>query len=192
MSDDSVTGWFHALRDGNEQAAGQLWNRYFQKVASVIRKQVYADAAYDEEDVAVSVFDALFRGVKDGRYEDLASRDELWGLMLVITRRKMIDRARRSSAERRVPRGASSSPQRILDVDQLPDESDDPGWSLLIEDEYRRLFDILDNERYQSVALLKLDGLPRQEIAAQLQLSESTVQRTVALVRKRWELELGS
>ena len=191
MSDESVTGWFQALRDGNEQAAGQLWGRYFHRVTAIIRRQPFGDAGYDEEDVALSVFDALFRGAKEGRLEDLANRDELWGLLLVIARRKLIDRARRGFAAKRMPNSVGASAEDgIIDVSQIPSEGEEPGWSLLVEDECRRLLDMLDNERHQSVALLKLDGLHSREIAERLQLSESTVKRTVALVRKRWELEL--
>lgn len=191
MSDESVTGWFHALQHGNEQAASRIWARYFHRIAAVIRRQITGDAGFDEEDVALSVFDALFRGAKEGRFQELADRDELWGLLLVIARRKLIDRNRIRFAGKRMPKSENASAQNdYVDMNMIPADIEDPGWSLLVEDECRRLLRILDNERWQSVALLKLDGLNTSEIAERLQLSESTVKRTAALVRKRWEQEL--
>jgi hypothetical protein len=44
--------------------------------------------AADEEDVALSAFDNFCRAAEHGRFPDLADRDDLWQLLLVLTDRK--------------------------------------------------------------------------------------------------------
>ena len=56
--EQSVTLWFDQLRKGNEQAASQLWQRYFQRLVQLAKQRLGAtpNRLVDEEDVAVSVF----------------------------------------------------------------------------------------------------------------------------------------
>ena len=51
-----------------------------------------------EEDIASSVFGSIVRGVAEGRFENISTRDELWWLLLNITKRKTVDHIRRETA----------------------------------------------------------------------------------------------
>jgi hypothetical protein len=74
-----------------------LWNRYFQQVLCLARRNLVGrtqTTALDEEDVAVSVLGDLFIKLQEGGYRDLSNRDELWQLLVVITIRKTAVAAR--------------------------------------------------------------------------------------------------
>ena len=76
----SVTAWLDLLKTGDQEAAQQLWQRYFQSLVRLARSrlQARARAAADEEDVALSAFDTFCEGMAQGRFPDLADRDDLW------------------------------------------------------------------------------------------------------------------
>lgn len=188
LTEQSVTGWFHALQTGDEAAAERLWDRYFHKIVGLARAQLAIDATYDEEDLAVSVFDAMVKLAKEDRYADLASRDELWGLLIVIARRKMVNRARYRSRQRR---GGSLKSDPLVDPDHLVSNDPDPELSAIVEDECQHLLNLLDDDDLRMIALLKLEGKTGSEIARQLDVSERTIKRRSVLIRKRWEMELN-
>ena len=58
---NSVTQWIEDLKQGDEEAAARLWDRYFGKMVEAARKKLarHALAVADEEDVALSAFDSL-------------------------------------------------------------------------------------------------------------------------------------
>lgn len=188
-ADQSVTHWFHAIKTGDEHAANQIWERYFDRIIRLASSRLVPDAAYDEEDLAASVFGALFHAAQEGRYGDLADRDELWALLLVLARRKMINRARHAKAQRRnstAQAGHQEELQELQGRDPLPD------LSVAVEDECRHLINLLGDSLLQDVALRKLEGQTVPEIAAALGMGERTISRKLALIRKHWERRLDS
>src|SRR5207244_8710236 len=93
----SVTRWLHELVAGDQAAAQELWNRYFQRLVGLARSKLRGAPrrAADEEDVALSAFDSFCRGAEQGRFPRLDDRDNLWRLLLHITACKvshLIDR----------------------------------------------------------------------------------------------------
>ena len=108
----SVTRWINALKEGDEQAARDLWQRYFEKLVALARHRLGCTPrrVADEEDVALSALHRLCDGAAQGRFESLTGRDELWRLLVTITVQKVIDQQRRLAAGRRgggVVRGES-------------------------------------------------------------------------------------
>ena len=89
----SITRWINDLRAGNPAAASPLWHSYFDKLVHLARAALGAAprAAVDDEDVALSAFDALSRGLVEGRFPDLRDRTDLWRLLVVITAQKALD-----------------------------------------------------------------------------------------------------
>ena len=88
---NSISLWIQAVRAGNEDAANELWQRYFSQLMKVARSRMATlpRAAYDEEDAAISTFRVLCQQLREGNYPDLADRDELWRLMLKVLLRKV-------------------------------------------------------------------------------------------------------
>ena len=69
------------------------------------------DAGSDEEDAALSAFDSLCAGLAKGQYPQLADREDLWRLLVVITTRKVRAQARRGLRQKRG--GGRSAPPPI-------------------------------------------------------------------------------
>src|SRR4051794_28659879 len=92
----SVSQWIAHLKEGKAEAARQLWERYALRLVEVARKRL-GDAPKrlaDEEDVAASVFHSVCRGAAAGRFQDINNRDELWWVLLAITKKKVVDHLR--------------------------------------------------------------------------------------------------
>jgi DNA-directed RNA polymerase specialized sigma24 family protein len=102
--DSSVTQWLDQLKHGDQQAARKLWDQYFQRLVKVARVKLGTTRrrVADEEDVALSVFDALCQGAVEGRFEQLADRDDLWRLLVAIASKKAVDQMRREAAKNAV------------------------------------------------------------------------------------------
>ena len=78
-SDPSVSCWIRELQGGNQAAAQQLWERYFQRLVRLAKQKLSHRLRrhVDEEDVALSAFKSFFRGIETGCYPQLADRDDL-------------------------------------------------------------------------------------------------------------------
>src|SRR4051812_13173864 len=89
----SVTIWIGALKTGGDIAAQELWTRYFETLVRVARGSLRnsSRAARDEEDIALSAFDSFFAAAARGRFPRLENRDDLWRILVTITRRKATD-----------------------------------------------------------------------------------------------------
>jgi len=123
MENQSVTAWIDQLSDGNQQAAEQLWEHISLRLQEFARKKLDPQTRrhYDEQDAANSAFHSLCRGLADFRIK-AESRDAFWGLLVVITSRKIsaqrrsLNRQNRGGApqSRRVPgTGLGLLPRRV-------------------------------------------------------------------------------
>src|SRR5262249_33841403 len=104
MGSPSPVGiWGSQLKDGDPQAAQQLWNTYFVRMVKVARCKLHGAPAgmADEEDVALSAFKSFCRGTRDGRFTEMQDHEDPWPLLLALTTHKAIDLLR---YERRVER----------------------------------------------------------------------------------------
>src|SRR3954471_23803599 len=101
-ADGPVTLCIGDLEAGGDGAAQFLWERYFDRLVHLARARLRSSprrgAAQDEEDAALSAFDSFCRGVAAGRYPRLDDRDDLWQLLVVITRRKVLDQQQHERA----------------------------------------------------------------------------------------------
>src|SRR5262249_59523795 len=102
-SKGSVTEYIDKLKAGDPVAAQMLWERYFQRLVRLARKylQKGRPRMADEEDVALSAFDSFCRGAEEGRFPQLADRDNLWRLLVVLTARKASHVLRDEGRQRR-------------------------------------------------------------------------------------------
>ena len=64
---ESVTDWLAQLKQGHSSAAGRLWHEYVERLVRLARQRLRGCArrVADEEDVALSVFNAFLNGVDD-------------------------------------------------------------------------------------------------------------------------------
>jgi DNA-directed RNA polymerase specialized sigma24 family protein len=189
-SEDSVTRWIKALKEGDREAARRLWERYCERLVTLARGRLrdVRRGAADEEDVALEAFDSFHRGVKAGRFPRLDDRHDLWRLLVAITVRKALDLR---SAEDRIRRGGG---RRRNFSELTPDEltavcvsGPSPELVAQFADETRRMMGELGDATLRSVAVWKLEGYTNAEVAARLGCSIPTVERKLRRIRVIWE-----
>src|SRR5947208_172175 len=78
------------IRQGNQEAATQLYQRYALRLRGLAQAQCSADLArcVEVDDIVQSVFGSFFRGASQGLY-DVPHGEELWSLFLVIALNKI-------------------------------------------------------------------------------------------------------
>jgi DNA-directed RNA polymerase specialized sigma24 family protein len=196
--EDSVINLMRDLQSNRDEAAEQLWNRYFTDLVDVARRMLQGvpKGMADEEDVAASVFRTICRGGEQGRFDDLKSRDELWWLLLAITRQKAANyirgETRQKRGDGRVRRESelgNGSP-RNFSLENLIGSAPTPEFLALMQEEHELLLQALVRDDLKQIAAFRIAGYEVAEIAAEMNLCERSVLRKLALIRKVWEREL--
>jgi DNA-directed RNA polymerase specialized sigma24 family protein len=196
--DGSVTRWIADIKAGQSAAVQPLWERYFSRMVELARQRLrscrHKDAGSDEEDAALSAFDSLCAGLGGGRFPQLAERDDLWRLLVVITTRKVQAQTRRQLRQKRgggQVRPASelaSSDCDCYDEDDLlaraVGSEPTPEFAAMVAEEYRRLLERLNDNVLRKVAILRMEGHTTDEIGARLGCARRTVARQLALIRR--------
>ncbi len=190
----SITRWINGVKGGDLAAAQPLWERYFARMVNLARVRLRAsgrrDAGSDEEDVALSAFDSLCAGLARGQFPQLADRDDLWRLLVVITLRKVQAQARRGLRQKRgggLVRTASELDGDGDDDDVLAravGSEPTPEFAAMVAEEYRGLLDRLGDDVLRKVAILRMEGYTTDAVADQLGCARRTVARQLALIRK--------
>ena len=195
--DGSVTCWIGDLKGGGDSAAQHLWERYFHRLVHLARARLRAarraGAIEDEEDAALSAFDSFCRGTASGRFPQLADRDDLWRLLVVITVRKVLGQLQRQGAQKRGG-GRLAGESALIAADaaevggfaRIAGDEPTPELAAIVVEEYRRLRDGLKSEALRQVLDLRLEGYTREEIAERLGCAERTVKRKLELIREAW------
>jgi len=150
---------------------------------------------YDEEDAAISAFQSVCAGISAGRFPDLQDRDSLWGLLLVITCRKVIRRHRHDRQQQRDVRRTSYDSVFANSTDDSPPpglqqvatREPSPEFAAAFADTCESLFESLDDDSMIEIVSLRMHGHTDTEIARQLNCSRSTVQRRLEVIRRHLE-----
>jgi DNA-directed RNA polymerase specialized sigma24 family protein len=199
----SITHWIEQAQAGNAQAAQKLWEFYFQRLVGLARKKLHSTRVHgaDEEDVALSTFDSMFRGLEAGRFPQLDDRDNLWRLLVVITARKVINQDLHEGCQKRgggavlgesaiLPAGSDAETAPAMQ--QVIGREPSPEFAAQVAEEYEQLLQRLDDPQLRSIAVWKMEGYSNQEIAAQLGSVVRTVERKLRRIRSIWsDLEPG-
>jgi RNA polymerase sigma factor (sigma-70 family) len=195
-AEDSVTHWFEQIREGDSVAARAVWERYYPELVRLARQRLRGASRRmaDEEDIAASVLESLFRAAQKGRFPDLADRHDLWRLLLQMTARKAIDMKRRETRQRRgggrvAGFGDVDSSGEQAGLAQVIGDVPTPEFAAMMAEECQRLLERLADPGLEALALAKMEGCTNEEIANRLGCSERTIERRLRLIRKRWEQE---
>jgi DNA-directed RNA polymerase specialized sigma24 family protein len=191
-AEGSISRWLSRLKAGDPQAAADLWQRYFARLVEVARGKLKGAPrrAADEEDVALSAFDSLCRGVEGGRFPQLADRDSLWRLLVVLTARKAAHLKRDASRQKRGG-GQLAAGAEEADLERLLDAGPTPAFAAQMEEESQRLLDGLGDDELRAVALWKMEGYSNEEIAQRLGCGLRSVGRKLRVIRALWAQEAG-
>ena len=197
----SITEWLGNLREGDQAAAQPLWERYFSKLVTVartkLRRMRRTTADEDEEDAALSAFNSFCAGAARGKFPQLADRDDLWRLLVVITARKAMAQANRQGRQKRgggsvveeavlFGHGLGGADGSIAGLERIAADGPTPEFAAMMAEECRRLLDALDDESLKQVAVSRMEGYSNDEIADQLGCARRTVARRLDLIRKTW------
>jgi DNA-directed RNA polymerase specialized sigma24 family protein len=212
LDEGSITRWVSVLRagvaaptpDGNpaesvEEAVRALWERFFRRMVGLARLKLNAskgnDAAVDGEDIALSAFESFCGGATRGRFPDLFDRDDLWRLLVVITKRKALSESRRQNRQKR----GGGLVRNESDLSSIDDEDEilaqavgtepTPDSTAIVVEQYRRLLDRLGDDTLRKVAVWRMEGYSSDEIAGKLGCARRTVARQLALIRTIWRAE---
>ncbi len=198
---NSVRDWLAALQQGDPHAAQQFWEQYAEKLVQIARNRL-ADAPrrlLDEEDIVQSVFGSICRGAAAGRFANLQSRDELWWLLLTITKQKTVNYFRKETAQKRgsgkvrslQDAGSNSSDRVVPSMDDLIGPALSPDFLVALDEEYQYLLRLLRDDVLRRVAIARVEGYTVGEIAEQLAISRRAVERKLQLIRSRWAAQLS-
>lgn len=178
-----LTRW----REGDEQAAAELYQRYADRLLALTRSHLSPKLAarFDAEDVVQSVCRSFFARARDGQFV-LQQSDGLWQLLVAITLHKLRRQVKHHQAQKR----AVSQEDRAKDVFGLPAEAlaQEPA-----PEEAVALADVLEEVMRGCrpvdcrIIEMRLQGHTLEEIAAQTQRSEVTVWRVLKRVKEQLE-----
>jgi RNA polymerase sigma-70 factor, ECF subfamily len=164
------------LRNGDELAAAQLYQRYAHRLKALAEKKTGKDLAnrFDSEDVIQSVFRSFFERARNGLY-DVPTGGDLWPLLLVIALQKVRAYGTHHRAGRRdVRRERGSDDQETVHLASQRFKLEEPQSLLkLIAEETLELLPAL----HRQVASWRLEGYDHQEIAKKTGRSKRTIER---------------
>jgi DNA-directed RNA polymerase specialized sigma24 family protein len=198
--DGSITQWIGSLKAGDREAVAPLWNRYFEKMVRLARARLDGGrraGVEDEEDLALSAFESFCDRAERGLFPMLSDRDDLWKLLITLTKRKVFDLHQRENRQKRgggkvvcasaLDDQGNSSGEEFAVLAEIATSEPTPEFAAQIADEFGRLLTLLKEEKLRQIALLKMEGYSHAEIGARLGCAEKTVENKVRLIRMRWE-----
>ena len=193
-SEGSVSRWLGPLQQGDPAAAQQLWQRYFHRLIELAHKKL-RDSPQREaaEDVALSAFDSFCRNARHGRFPQLADRDSLWRLLVIITDRKAAHHQRDARRKKRGGEAAECGPlghDPVPTLEQIASREPTPEFAAQAAEQCRHLLGLLGDAELEAIALWKLEGYTVEEIATRLGYVPRTIKRKIRLIRTLWEPEL--
>ncbi len=191
MDCPSVTEWINQLADGNEQAAEQLWQHISSRVREFARQKLDGTTrrSYDEDDAANSAFRSLCRGLAAGRLA-AENRDALWGLLAVITSRKIsaqqrfLRRQKRGGGDLRGESGFAELGD--AGINEIEGSQKPPDVLAEVSESCDQLLDALPDETMKKIVLLKFEGSNNGEVARELNCTRRTVERKLERIRRIW------
>lgn len=200
MSQGSVSVWIRSLNSGEQDAAQRLWDRYSGSLLDLAKAKLggLPKSYADEEDIAQNVFVSLCRGAAAGRFGDIKNRDELWWLLLAVTRQQIATHVRHETAKKRgagrvrtetalAYDGSSNSGFRL---DNLIGSDPSPEFVVILSEQHRHLLSLLQGGNLRQVANMRIEGYVVAEIAEKLGISRRAVERKLQIIRAKWADEL--
>ena len=197
----SVSRWISDLKAGDAQAFQPLWDRYYATLVERARAKLRGlhspTPVNDEEDLALSAFQSLHQGVREGRFPQLEDRDDLWRLLVHLTACKAVDRHRAENCQKRgggkvlseadmVATGADGDAEGNP-LDRIIGSEPSPELAAMVAEEYQHRLERLGDDTLRRIAELKLSCHTNEEIRRKLRCSLRTVTLKLELIRKKWQ-----
>jgi RNA polymerase sigma-70 factor (ECF subfamily) len=175
-------------RNGDQQAAGELFGRYAERLLALARSRLAAwlSRHVDPEDVVQSAYRSFFTGARAGRYA-LGRSGDLWRLLVAITLHKLQHQVEHHTAGKRA--GARDCSRGEEDQsfgvqEEVLAREPTPAEAAALADTLAQLLRGLEPLERRMVEL-RLQGCRLDEIASDVQRSERTVRRLLERVKER-------
>jgi RNA polymerase sigma factor (sigma-70 family) len=179
--DELVARW----RNGDQQAAAELFHRYAARLIALARSHLSEklNQRVDPEDVLQSAYRSFFAGVRNGRY-DIERGNDIWQLLVSITLHKLRDQVKHHQAAKRSV--AAEQPWAAADLlgPQLAAGDPSPVEAIALADQVEHLMRQLEPVQ-RRILELRLQGHNLEDIAAQTERGVSTVRRVLEMVKER-------
>lgn len=176
------------IKNGDEEAARELLNRYESKVRLVVRRQLprLLRSRFDSIDFLQSVWGSFFHRIQT-ESNDLNEEENLIAFLAWAARNKVIDEYRRAATQKQnIHREESIESRR--DRETTLASGDTPSELAQAHETFDRLSRLLPEDR-RVILELKAAGYSCGEIGDRLGLSERTVQRVLEELRNRARIE---
>jgi RNA polymerase sigma factor (sigma-70 family) len=182
----SVSRLIPGLLEGDRQAMQRLWERYFQPLVRLARtRSKPACRIAGPEDVALDAFlefcDCLAQPNATERFPRLQTREHLWKLLACFTIRTAFDLNQKQRRREKIVRGESALGQEGFVPFTAAEAA--PEFTAAVTE----LLDRLQDDSLRTVAIRKMEGFSVAEIAQQLDISPSTVERKLRAIRSLWQ-----
>lgn len=184
------------VRHGDDAAIAELWESYFQRLVRLAANRLPANLrrSGDEEDIALSAFSSFIAGIRRDQFPDLSGTDNLWGLLITLTGRKVHAHLRHETRQKRGGgnvRGESvfidpAGDSRGAGIGGITGDNETADVHAELAEACDELLDQLPDEQLRQIAVLRMDGYLVDEIAELLKLSKRAVERRLQLIRKTW------
>jgi len=187
--DSSFTNLMAQLRNGRNEAAVQLFQRYANRLIELARNQLDSKLLQkvDPEDVMQSVFRSFLVRNAAGHFAEFQTWDNLWAMLVVMTQRKCGRRIEYFHTARRDVRreidNASPGQDSTANLGLTADEPT-PSEAAILTETIEQLMNSLP-ARHRNIVALSLQGFDPVEISARERCTERTVYRVLERV-KEW------
>lgn len=185
--DESYANLILRVRQGDEQAAGEIFQRFASRLMARAQDRLGHKLRQkeDPEDAVQSAFGSFFVRLKQGQF-DFEGWEGVWGLLLRITLRKCGHRLERYTSDRRDVR-REVAPKPIADDNseawQATGREPDPAEVSALEEIVGQLLDRMPTNEHRSILELRLQGYSLSEISQQTHISERSVSRVLDKVK---------
>lgn len=184
---NSVSILIDRVKEGSDQAATDLWARYYSQLISLARSKLGSAPrrTMDEDDVVVQAFASFCLRAGKGQFPDLKDRDDLWKLLICIAERKALNQRKHLFRKKNqaVPEAALQGKDGAGGLDILASPVPSPEFAEILADEVASLLDQLEDPVYRLICIQKMEGLSNPQIAKSLECSVSSVERKLRNVR---------
>lgn len=202
--DDQIMRWFRDLEAGDSAAAHQLWNTLAQRVERFAARHLSPGErkVANEEDITLSVFKSVMLRAERGEFQQVQNYSELWGLLLTITKRKVLNHLRNHRRQKRgggrvlgeadLQRDDAGSSSQNFGLANIPDSTPDPQLEVLTLESIDGLLKSLNDAELQEVVVWKFAGHSNEQISKLMKRSVATVERKLKMIRTIWSQQDGA
>jgi len=179
-SRDDFADLMRRLRDGSEDAARELLDRYGEHILRVVRRKLSRElrSKFDSVDFVQAVWASFFAGVPRQRRFD--HPQALMAFLVTLAQNKVVDavRQRLQSQKYNVNRERAIEGSVANEAMGLAARQPTPSQEAVANDEWRRLLADLP-DRYHRMLVLLREGHTQKDIARELNVNEKTIRRVL-------------